>query len=73
MYKYINDEEDYDQLNEPGNYLTFLDNCKGITSDERFKQIHTSMNRKIGYEVTPYRAVELVMFVNGSKLINSST
>ena len=68
VYKYINGEEGPNQLNGPVNYLAFLENCKDIISDERFKQVHTSMNKKIGYEVTPYRAVELVMFMNGNKI-----
>ena len=66
VYKYINGENDHDQLNGPKNYLAFLGNCKELTSDEMFKHVHTSMNKKIGYEVTPYRAVELVMFMNGA-------
>ena len=67
VYKYINGGNDNGQLNEPKNYLAFLKNCKEITLDERFGQIHASMNRKIGYDVTPYRALELVMFMNGCK------
>lgn len=64
VYKYINGDEDTDQLNNPENYLVYLENCNEITQIESFKPIHESMNKKIGYEVTPLRALELVMFMS---------
>ena len=64
VYRYVNGEEDDIKLNEPKNYLTFLNNCREIILDDRFKQVHDSMNKKVGYEVTPCRALELVMFMS---------
>jgi hypothetical protein len=65
VYRYINqcDPHDY-QINDVENYLAYLKNCEEIVQDERFKQIHIVINGKVGYEVTPYRAVELIMFEN---------
>jgi hypothetical protein len=37
-----------------------------IVSDPHFKQFHESINNKVGYKVTPVRAIELVMFLNSN-------
>ena len=66
VYTYINGHAPHEyQIRDPANYLAYLSNCEELTKDEMFKPVHASMNEKIGYEVTPYRAVELVMFMNG--------
>ena len=65
VYTYVNANYSQLEIQKPGNYLAFLDNCRGITRDGRFKAVHTSMNQKIGYEVSPLRALELVMYWNG--------
>lgn len=67
VYTYINRNYSQSEIQKPGNYLAFLDNCREITRDGRFKAVHASMNQKIGYEVSPLRALELVMYWNGGK------
>ena len=67
VYTYINGSYSQVQIQKPRNYLAFLDNCHEITNDGRFEPVHASMNRKIGYEVTPCRALELVMYWNGNR------
>jgi len=62
--KYINGKAN--QVSNVKNYLAYLDNCGEITLNQRFEQVHASMNKKIGYDVTPYRALELVMFKTGA-------
>jgi hypothetical protein len=67
VYRYINGEDPYHyQLNRVENYFAFLENCNEITLDDRFKQVHISINGKVGYDVSPLRAVELVMFMSSS-------
>ena len=63
---YINGKAYSYQVSNVQNYLGYLDNCREITLNPRFEQVHASMNRKIGYDVTPYRALELVMFKTGA-------
>jgi hypothetical protein len=65
VYTYVNGRYSQYQIQKPGNYLAFLDNCREIAHDTRFTPVHTSMNRKVGYEVSAYRALELVMYWNG--------
>ena len=67
VYTYINRRYSQLQIQKPRNYLAYLDNCHEITNDGRFAPIHASMNRKIGYEVTAYRALELVMYMGGTR------
>ena len=60
------------QVGKVSNYLDYLEKCREITSDERFTRVHRSINRKLreyGYEVSPFRAVELVMWKNGQAQI----
>ena len=65
VYRYINGQAPYQyQIGDPGNYLAYLANCCEIVADKRFKQLHISISAKVGYVVSPYRAVELVMFMN---------
>jgi hypothetical protein len=65
VYEYVNGKYSQYEIQKPGNYLAFLKNCREITRDGRFEAVHASMNRKIGYTVSPYRALELVMYWNG--------
>jgi hypothetical protein len=65
VYTYVNENYNQAEIQKPGNYLAFLDNCRGITRDGRFEAVHASMNQKIGYEVSPLRALELVMYWTG--------
>jgi len=69
VYKYINGKKPWwYQIGDISNYLAYLDNCREIVADPRFTPAHRSINRKVGYEVTPLRAVELIMFVTAHKL-----
>jgi len=65
VYTYVHGKYSQQQIQKPGNYFAFRDNCREITQDARFKPVHASMNRKIGYEVSPLRALELVMYWHG--------
>ena len=65
VYTYVNGRYSQHQIQKSDNYLAFLDNCRELAQDGRFTPAHASMNRKIGYEVSPYRALELVMYWNG--------
>lgn len=63
VYWFINREDAYDyRISKTSNYLEYLDMCSLITSDERFNPIHDNINKKMGYEVTSFRAIELIMY-----------
>jgi hypothetical protein len=52
------------RVNEVAHYRRYLNLLASIRSDSRFDAFHESINRKIGYDVSPLRAIELVMFLN---------
>lgn len=71
-YKYITGRDPYsnkipssDYIDDPRNYVRYLENCTRLIQEPDFAPVHVSINQKIGYAVTPLRALELVMYVNG--------
>jgi len=68
VFKYIHGKDPWDyQIGDPDKYLDYLALCKAITQDRGFPPIHNSMNAKIGYPVSAYRALELIMHMIGGK------
>jgi len=68
VYRFINSKSPFDyQSKDPNNYLAYLANCQELWQDKDFPALHESMNRKIGYSVSSYRAIELVMYMNGGE------
>jgi len=47
------------------NYSQYQQNVRDLIAEEYFQEVQDSMNRKIGYWVTPVRACEYVMYMNG--------
>ncbi len=65
IYAFVFEKKPYNyRVNEVANYRSYLNMLSRIRSDSRFKAFHASVNGKIGYAVSPLRAVELVMFLN---------
>lgn len=52
------------RVNNAGEYETYLDLLQRLQQDDRFPGLHASVNRKMGYAVSPLRALEVVMFLN---------
>ncbi|HFH3921568.1 hypothetical protein OFL57_22465 [Pseudomonas aeruginosa] len=52
------------RVNNAGEYETYLDLLQRLQQDDRFPELHASVNRKMGYAVSPLRALEVVMFLN---------
>jgi hypothetical protein len=45
-------------------YRDYLNSLAQLRSDPRFPGFHRSVNEKLGYRVSPFRALELIMFLN---------
>jgi hypothetical protein len=60
----------YEQPPNPGlannidRYCTYLCVLEYLREDRRFEGFHMSVQRKVGYEISDLRAIELVMFRN---------
>ena len=69
VYSFVYEERPYnDRVNQVLKYRKYLDILKELQRDQRFNQFHSLMNKKIGYEVSPLRALEIVMYLNAPKL-----
>jgi len=49
-------------VNNVANYFEYRQLCYDLTSEPQFHWVHSSIEDKLGYSVSPYRAVELVIF-----------
>lgn len=65
IYAFVFEKKPYNyRVNEVPSYRTYLGMLSRIRDDSRFSAFHDSVNRKVGYKVSPLRAIELVMFLN---------
>lgn len=68
VYFYLTGETAYN--NRIGNcdaYLSFISFCEYITQIKEYEEIHNSICKKLGYTMTKFRTVELIMYLNGGK------
>ncbi|NVN95145.1 MAG: hypothetical protein HXX18_07680 [Bacteroidetes bacterium] len=48
-------------------YLSFLTFCKYLTEFDEYEELHNSICEKLGYTMTKFRTVEMIMYLNGGK------
>lgn len=66
VYRYLtNKKPNHYKLSNIKSYLAFLELCSELTKDERYPKIHNSIVNKIGYEMSYFRSIELIMYLNG--------
>ena len=61
---FFNKRPYHHNVNKVSNYRSYMAEMVSIQDDERFPNFHLSINNKIGYEVSPLRAIELIMYLN---------
>lgn len=67
VYRYITGKDAYQyQVHDYNAYQEYLQFCKDIISQPAFLALHQCMIEKVGYEMTPLRSLELIMFKNGT-------
>jgi len=44
-------------------FWSYLDLCKKISLDSRFQDVHEKHKQKVGYDITPMRTIEQIMFI----------
>lgn len=54
----------YYRVNSVGTYKNYVALLKDLATKYEFPAFHSSVQKKIGYNVSPLRALELVMFLN---------
>ena len=67
VYKYIYGKRPHNyQICDTEKYKCYLDNCLEISNHVKFLDFHNDINEKIGYEVSAFRAIEWVMYMDVS-------
>ncbi len=65
VYKYIYEERPHNyRVKDIKKYKCYLQTCSEISMDAAFPDLHNEINKKIGYEVSAFRAIEWVMYMD---------
>lgn len=68
VYRYFYGEEPHQyRIGDCKRYLTYLNFCNSLTINVDFDKIHESICKKLGYQVTKLRSIELSMYYMGLK------
>ena len=65
VYAFVYQEKAYhERVNNVSKYRSYLGLLSRHQQDGKFSGFHASVNNKIGYAVSPLRALELIMYLN---------
>lgn len=68
VFRYLTNQEPHSyRLDNCKSYLYYLEFLKYLTEQPDYIKIHNSIIKKIGYEMTKFRTVELIMYLKGGK------
>jgi hypothetical protein len=68
VFRYLTNKEPHqNRIDDYKSYLDYLELCKFLTSNPEYNSIHNSIIKKVGYEMTKFRTVELIMYLKGGK------
>ncbi|KXX66792.1 hypothetical protein [Flammeovirga sp. SJP92] len=66
IYRYLKNEFPHKyRVENTKSYLDYLSFCNTIINKTEYDSIHKSMENKIGYKMTKYRTIDLIMYLNG--------
>lgn len=69
VYRYLTNKEPHDyRIGDINTYLDYLAFCTYLTKQKEFNFLQNRIENLIGYSMTAYRVVELVMYSNGAKI-----
>lgn len=65
VFSFIHEKRSHNyRVNNVAAYQSYLSLLRDLAKRPEFPAFHVSVNRKIGYQVSPMRALEVVMFLN---------
>ncbi len=68
VFRYLTNKEPHqNRIDDYKSYLDYLEFCKFLTEKPDYNSIHNSIIKKVGCEMTKFRTVELIMYLNGGK------
>jgi hypothetical protein len=68
---YFDPNISYYLMHHPATYRRYLQACFDVTKHHRFPELHQSIIAKVGRPVSALRAVEIVMYTNGTRSTSS--
>lgn len=69
VFRYLTNSEPYSyRLDNYKSYLDYLKFCKYLTEKVEYHKIHELIIKKVGYKMTKFRTLELIMYFNGKKI-----
>lgn len=69
IYTFVYEKKPYSyRVNDVSLYVEFIDTLSELHNSPDFNFFHDSVNKKIGYDVSPVRALELIMFLNSPSI-----
>jgi predicted AAA+ superfamily ATPase len=78
IFRYLTGKKSQYGIEKPENYLEYLRRLNEIANKDEYKKLHAKIQDKFLYEISPLRAIELLMFETDrerqrkTKLINIS-
>lgn len=65
VYAFVHEQKPHGyRVNDAKNYLNYLALLRQNVKRDGFIEFHADVNRKLGYDVSAFRAIELIMFLN---------
>lgn len=67
VYRYLTNNNRYNQIENCNNYLDYLTFCKELITLEEFDSLKIQIEGSVGYPMTAYRIVDLILYLNGGR------
>ena len=67
VYRYLTNKNNYNQIENCNNYLDYLTFCQELIALEGFSSLKNQIEKRVGYSMTPFRIVDLIMYLNGGR------
>lgn len=68
VYRYWTGMEPYDyRVEKSETYFEYLKLCEDLVKHDKFSAVESRVESQVGYSMTPFRIVELVMYLYGEK------
>lgn len=67
VYRYLTNNNNYNQIENCNNYLDYLTFCQELINHRDFSSLKKQIEESVGYSMTPFRIVDLIMYLNGGR------
>jgi hypothetical protein len=62
VFKFLTGRNTSYGIEKPKMYLEYLEKLKEISKHPEYQDLHIEVEKKFNYEITPFRAIEIIMF-----------